>query len=139
MRPLSSTPNGGHVHPMKLVHVFKTAAQAARAEVYENTTVAHIEEGREHLLHTTGGRIIRAKSLVLATNAFTARLGFFRNSIVPVHEYVAVTQPSVISNWPRSDGASGYRSMTLARGLLSRINRRQSHPHRRRQSQLLLQ
>jgi len=47
-------PNGGHVHPMKLVHVFKTAAQAARAEVYENTTVAHIEEGREHLLHTTG-------------------------------------------------------------------------------------
>jgi glycine/D-amino acid oxidase-like deaminating enzyme len=31
--------------------------------------------------------------LVLATNAFTARLGFFRNSIVPVHEYVAVTQP----------------------------------------------
>jgi len=86
-------PNGGHVHPMKLVHVFKTAAQAARAEVYENTTVAHIEEGREHLLHTTGGHIIRAKSLVLATNAFTARLGFFRNSIVPVHEYVAVTQP----------------------------------------------
>ncbi|MGA7057366.1 MAG: FAD-binding oxidoreductase [Terriglobales bacterium] len=86
-------PNGGHVHPMKLVHVFKTAAQAARAEVYENTTVAHIEEGREHLLHTTGGRTIRAKSLVLATNAFTARLGFFRNSIVPVHEYVAVTQP----------------------------------------------
>ena len=39
-------PNGGHIHPMKLVHVFKTAAQAARAEVYENTTVAHIEEGR---------------------------------------------------------------------------------------------
>ena len=30
--------------------------------------------------------------MVLATNAFTSRLGFFRNSIVPVHEYVAVTQ-----------------------------------------------
>jgi gamma-glutamylputrescine oxidase len=29
----------------------------------------------------------------LATNAFTSRLGFFRNSFVPVHEYVAVTQP----------------------------------------------
>ncbi len=86
-------PNGGHVHPMKLVHVFKTAAEAAGAEIYENTTVAHIEEGREHLLHTTSGRTIKAKSLVLATNAFTGRLGFFRNSIVPVHEYVAVTQP----------------------------------------------
>ena len=32
-----------------------------------------IEEGQEHLLHTTGGRTIRAKSLVLATNAFASR------------------------------------------------------------------
>ncbi len=86
-------PNGGHIHPMKLVHVFKAAAENAGVEIYENTPVASIEEGREHLLHTTGGRTIRAKSLVLATNAFTSRLGFFRNSFVPVHEYVAVTQP----------------------------------------------
>src|SRR5277367_4909561 len=85
--------NGGHVHPMKLVHVFKAAAESAGAEIYENTTVASIEEGQEHLLHTTDGRTIRAKSLVLATNAFTSRLGLFRNSILPIHEYVAVTQP----------------------------------------------
>jgi hypothetical protein len=86
-------PNGGHIHPMKLVHVFKAAAESAGAEIYENTTVAGIEEGREHLLHTTGGRTIKAKSLVLATNAFTSRLGFFQNSVVPVHEYVSVTEP----------------------------------------------
>jgi len=86
-------PNGGQVHPMKLVHVFKVAAENAGAEIYENTTVASIEEGREHLLHTTDGHSVRAKSVVLATNAFTSRLGFFRNSILPVHEYVAVTPP----------------------------------------------
>jgi gamma-glutamylputrescine oxidase len=86
-------PNGGHIHPMKLVHVFKAAAENAGAEIYENTTVASIDEGRENLLHTSSGHSIKAKSLVLATNAFTSRLGFFRNSIVPVHEYVAVTQP----------------------------------------------
>jgi gamma-glutamylputrescine oxidase len=86
-------PNGGHIHPMKLVHVFKSAAENAGAEIYENTTVASIEEGRENLLHTSSGHSIKATSLVLATNAFTSRLGFFRNSIVPVHEYVAVTQP----------------------------------------------
>ncbi len=85
-------PKGGHIHPMKLVHVFKAAAENAGAEIYENTTVANIEEGREHVLHTNGGHAIKAKSLVLATNAFTSRLGFFRNSILPVHEYVAVTQ-----------------------------------------------
>ena len=86
-------PSGGQIHPMKLVHVFKAAAENAGAKIYENTTVVSIEEGREHLLHTGDGHTIRAKSLVLATNAFTPRLGFFRNSILPVHEYVAVTPP----------------------------------------------
>ena len=86
-------PNGGHVHPMKLVHMFKAAAENAGAKIYENTPVASVEEGQEHLLHTAGGQTIRAKSLVLATNAFTPRLGFFRNSFVPVHEYVAMTRP----------------------------------------------
>jgi glycine/D-amino acid oxidase-like deaminating enzyme len=86
-------PNGGQIHPMKLVHVFKAAAENAGAGIYENTTVAGIEEGQENILYTSTGHTIKAKSLVLATNAFTSRLGFFRNSIVPVHEYVAVTQP----------------------------------------------
>jgi glycine/D-amino acid oxidase-like deaminating enzyme len=57
------------------VHVFKAAAENAGAEIYENTTVASIEEGREHFLHTTDRYTIKAKSLVLATNAFTSRLG----------------------------------------------------------------
>jgi gamma-glutamylputrescine oxidase len=86
-------PSGGQVHPMKLVHVFKAAAEQAGAEIYENTAVASIDGGREHLLHTTAGHTIKAKSLVLATNAFTSKLGFFRNSILPVYEYVAATPP----------------------------------------------
>ena len=86
-------PNGGQVHPMKLVHVFKAAAEQSGAEIHENTAVASIDEGREHLLHTTSGHTIKAKSLVLATNAFTSKLDFFRNAILPVHEYVAATPP----------------------------------------------
>jgi len=78
---------------MKLVHVWKAAAESAGAEIYENTMVAHVEEGDEHVLHTAGGFAVKAKSLVLATNAFTPRLGYFRNSIVPVREYVAMTPP----------------------------------------------
>lgn len=86
-------PNGGHIHPMKLVQVWKAAAESAGAEIYENTAAASIEEGPEHLVHTTDGLTVKAKSLVLATNAFTSRLGYFRNSILPVHEYVAMTPP----------------------------------------------
>jgi gamma-glutamylputrescine oxidase len=86
-------PNGGHLHPMKLVHVFKAAAENAGARIYEDTMVEHIEEGRVHVVHLQDGYTVRAKSLVLASNAFTPNLGFFRNSILPVREYIAMTRP----------------------------------------------
>jgi glycine/D-amino acid oxidase-like deaminating enzyme len=85
-------PNGGQLHPMKLVHLFKSAAENAGARIYENTLVEHVEEGRVHTLHLQGGHTVRANSLVLASNAFTPNLGFFRNSILPVREYVAMTR-----------------------------------------------
>jgi gamma-glutamylputrescine oxidase len=86
-------PAGGHIQPMKLVQVFKTAAQRAGATVYENTVIAGIEQGSPLILHTTGGKQIRARALVLATNAFSSKLGFFRNAVLPVHEYVGMTAP----------------------------------------------
>ncbi len=86
-------PNAGHIHPMKLVQVWKAAAQSVGVRIYENTVVTDIEEGPQHLVHTINRFSVKAKSLVLATNAFTSRLGYFRNSIVPVHEYLAMTPP----------------------------------------------
>jgi len=81
----------GQVHPMKLVQVFKSAAQRAGAQIYENTAVARIEEGSTIRLHTTNARTVTAKSLVLASNAYTSKLGFFRNGIVPIFNYVGIT------------------------------------------------
>ena len=86
-------PAGGHLHPMKLVNLFKAAAESVGAEIYENTGVVHVDEGLEHVLHTHLGNVVRAKSLVLATNAYPPRLGHLRNSIVPVQEFVAITPP----------------------------------------------
>jgi glycine/D-amino acid oxidase-like deaminating enzyme len=86
-------PGGGQVHPMKLVHVFKSAAENAGAVIYENTVVEGVDEGAELLLHIGGGYRVTAKSLVLASNAFTPNMGFLRNSVLPVREYVAMTRP----------------------------------------------
>jgi gamma-glutamylputrescine oxidase len=86
-------PNGGQVHPMKLVGVFKAAAERAGAVIYENTEVVAVEEGGTVVLHTRDGRVVRARSLVLASNAFTPNLGFLRNSMIPLREYVAMTRP----------------------------------------------
>ncbi len=69
-------PNCGHVHPMKLVQVFKTAAESAGVEIYENTPVIGIEEGDTVRVHTSAGRTVRARSLMLAANAYSSRLGY---------------------------------------------------------------
>ena len=86
-------PGGAYVHPMKLLHVFKSAAEAAGVEIYENSRVENIEEGREHVLSVVGGRVVKARSLVLGTNVCTPGLGFMRNEIVPLREYVGITRP----------------------------------------------
>jgi glycine/D-amino acid oxidase-like deaminating enzyme len=86
-------PSGGHVNPMKLVRVFKAAAERVGASVYENTVVEHVDEGQVHVLRTREGPLVRAKSLVLACNAFAPNLGYFGNSILPLREYVGITRP----------------------------------------------
>lgn len=97
-------PAGGHVQPMKLVQAFKAAVQRAGATIYENTAVVGVEEGPVRL-HTSGGQRVRARALVLATNAFSSKLGFFRNAVLPVHEYVGITAP--LSD--RQLAATGWR------------------------------
>jgi len=86
-------PNSGQVHPGKLVGVWKAAATGAGAEIYDGTPVIHIEEGPVHRLTTAGGYVVRAPILVLATNAYTSRLGYLRGAVAPVFDYVGITPP----------------------------------------------
>jgi glycine/D-amino acid oxidase-like deaminating enzyme len=84
-------PNSGQLHPMKLVHALKSLAETSGAKIFENTPVIRIEERSVHVVSTLNGHTVRAKSLVLATNAYTSRLGHFRSSIAPIHNYVGIT------------------------------------------------
>src|SRR5262245_28259336 len=84
-------PNAGRVNPMKLAHVMKLAVEAAGAVVYEDSPVVGIEEGPEHRIHLAAGPTVKARSLVLATNAYTSKLGFFRNAIVPVYNQIVAS------------------------------------------------
>jgi gamma-glutamylputrescine oxidase len=115
-------PNGGQIHPMKLIQALKATAETAGATVYENTLVQSIVEGREHLLYTSDGRTVKAKSLVLATNAFTPRLGFLQNAILPLHEYVAIantfSEPELAQlGWRQRVPFNDNRTEVFYRGL----------------------
>jgi gamma-glutamylputrescine oxidase len=88
-------PNTGEVNPMKLVAALKKAAEGAGCVIYEKSPVMEIEEGRPIRLKVKSedGAIhtVTAQSIVLATNAYTGKLGYFKNTVVPLHTQCAVT------------------------------------------------
>jgi gamma-glutamylputrescine oxidase len=86
-------PNSGQVHPGKLVTLFKAAAKSSGVEIFEQTPVTHIEEGEPLRLTTKNGDTVQARSLVLATNAYSSKLGFLRQAATPVFDYVGITAP----------------------------------------------
>jgi gamma-glutamylputrescine oxidase len=84
-------PRGGQVHPGKLVGLWKAAATAMGVDIHDNTPVVGIEEGDTHQLRTATGYRVRCPALVLATNAYTSRLGYLRGAVAPIFDYVAMT------------------------------------------------
>jgi glycine/D-amino acid oxidase-like deaminating enzyme len=120
-------PQSGQLHPMKLVHALKTLAEISGARIYENTVVTRVEEAPEHEITTLDGHKVRAKSLVLATNAYSSHLGYLRNQIAPIHNYVAMTRqlpPATIERigWRRRIPFSDSRTLVHYLGL-TRDNR----------------
>ena len=85
-------PNGGRVHAMKLVKALKYAAEQENVKIYENSQVTDIQEGREIRL-AVAGHMVQAKAIVIATNGYTSKLGYFKHQIVPLHTQCAVTPP----------------------------------------------
>jgi len=86
-------PNSGQVHPGKLVGLFKAAATSAGVEIYEATPIIHIEEGERIELTTGNAKMVRARSVILATNAYSSKLGYLRRAVTPVFDYVGITAP----------------------------------------------
>jgi glycine/D-amino acid oxidase-like deaminating enzyme len=85
-------PNGGEVHPMKLVHALKKAAESAGAHIYEDSPVFEIHDGKNiTLMVGEPNHRVSARAIVLATNGYTSKLGYFKNSILPIHTPMATT------------------------------------------------
>jgi glycine/D-amino acid oxidase-like deaminating enzyme len=66
--------------------------------VYENTPVLAIREGKTIEIETAGGTA-KAKAVVLATNAYTPSLGYFKEGIVPVHSHAIATERLSLEAW----------------------------------------
>lgn len=91
-------PGGARVNPAALVRGLRAPLEALGVGVYEHTPVTAIREGRPIEIDTPGGRV-RAAAMVLATNAYTPSLGWFRGRILPLHSRVVATAPLAPSTW----------------------------------------
>lgn len=89
-------PNGGSVHAIKLINLLKTAAEKQGVTIYENSPIVSFKEGKTIKLKVNSNSSeydVEANGMVVATNAYTSKLGIFKNKIMPVHTQVAATEP----------------------------------------------
>jgi glycine/D-amino acid oxidase-like deaminating enzyme len=61
-------------------------------EIYEGTPVLKIREGADITL-TTPDAEVSARAIVIATNGYTGKLGYFRDALFPLHSHVFATAP----------------------------------------------
>jgi glycine/D-amino acid oxidase-like deaminating enzyme len=97
-------PNTAEVDPMKLVLALKKAAESLGVIVYEGTPVLDINEGRPVRLrvgrNNAESHTVSADAVVLGTDGYTTKLGFFRNRVTATHTEMAATtelKPDVLS------------------------------------------
>jgi len=88
-------PDGrGLVDPARLAWGLAAAARAAGVRLYERSPVVRLERaGAGVRAATAAGHTVRARRAVLATSAFPPLARAIRRYVVPVYDYVLVSEP----------------------------------------------
>jgi len=87
-----TVPVGAMLNPAKLARGMIPLLQARGVDIYEDSPVAEISSGASVSVSTPKGSVA-AQTLVLAPNAYTSRLGFFKRRVIPIHTYNIATEP----------------------------------------------
>ena len=91
-------PHGAILNPAKLARAMKPLIENAGVEVRERTVVLRVTPGKVHRIETEMGEI-SAPVLVLGLNGYAPKLGFFRDRVVPLCNYVIATKPLSAAQW----------------------------------------
>jgi glycine/D-amino acid oxidase-like deaminating enzyme len=85
---------GGILDPGRYLRGLRRAAMSAGTMLFEGTPVLRIEQTQPLVLHTPRGKV-RARRVVIATNAYTPTLREVRSTVVPI--YVQLFQTAELS------------------------------------------
>ncbi len=91
-------PYGGILNPAKLARGMKPVIEKTGVDVRERTIVMRVMPGKVHRIETEMGDIT-APVLVLGLNGYSPKLGFFRNHVFPLCNYVIATEPLSKAQW----------------------------------------
>lgn len=91
-------PHCARVHPYRLVSGIAEAVERLGGRIAERTPVAFIEPG---MARTAAGPIVRARSVIRATEAWTAHLPGSTRRIAPVYSLIVATEPIPPDQWDR--------------------------------------
>jgi glycine/D-amino acid oxidase-like deaminating enzyme len=92
------TPHGATLNPAKLARGMKRIVEKNGVEIREQSVVTRIVPGKVHHIDTELGEV-KTPIIVLATNAYSHKLGFFQNHVFPMCTYVVATEPLSSSQW----------------------------------------
>jgi glycine/D-amino acid oxidase-like deaminating enzyme len=97
------TPHCARVHPARLVRGLARAVERRGGVIRERTPVLAVHPGRA----ATASGTVRARHVVLATEAWTTALPGRRRSVAPVYSLMVATEPLPAGFWARAGLASG--------------------------------
>jgi len=109
------------IHPGRLVRGLARAVERLGGVIYERSPVVALAEGSARGLITAHGAV-RARSVVLAGEAYLARLPGWRRRLLPVYSLITLTEPLSPSQWEAIgwEGNECLASMRLSVDYLSR-------------------
>lgn len=111
--------SGGHINPLALARAMAQAAEGLGATICETSPVNSFERvGTQWVIRTSNGTL-KARALILATNAYTGELTpslapKLARSIIPVHAWQMSTQP--VGDNLRRKILSGRQAVSDTRG-----------------------
>lgn len=87
------------VDPAQLAWGLLATARLRGIRVYENTEITDISDEHDRVVFSTEHHRITAQRAVVATNAFPSLIPAVRHRVVPVYDYVLMTEPLTDAQW----------------------------------------
>jgi glycine/D-amino acid oxidase-like deaminating enzyme len=92
------TPECATIHPGRLVRGLARTVERLGATIYEQTEVTDVRGGAHPALLTRHGEV-RAKTVVLAGEAYLTRLRRLHRQLMPVYSLIVLTEPLTEAQW----------------------------------------